>query len=132
MKILIVYSKEGKIEEYADALRKGAESKGHQVTMKKASERGDMVSCHPYDLLIVGSPILGVFGGKIAEDLKPYLSALKRTEGQNSIAFVKRKIFGTDKALRRLMGVMESQGCIVKDFRGFRSLDEAYQFGRHL
>lgn len=132
MKILIVYSKEGNMESYIESLCRGAESRGHQVTVKETLDRGELVSCHSYDLLMVGSPIFGSFGGKISEQIKPYLSSMKRTGGQKAIAFTKHKMIGTDKGLRKLMGVMESYGCIVNDFRAFRSSEEAYQYGAQL
>ncbi len=132
MKILLIYSKEGKIEGHAQSLRQGIEAAGHQVTVKTPDNTGQVITCHPYDLLIVGSPIVGVWGGKFAEDLKAFLSEVKRTEGQEAIAFTDRKILGTDKGLRLLMGMMESQGCIVKNFRAFRSSKEALEFGQQI
>lgn len=132
MKILMIYSREGKISAYAEAMQKGAESAGHIVTVKQPDDRGDMITAHPYDLLIVGSPILGTLGGKIAEDLKPFLSSIKRVDGKESIAFSNRKTFGTDKGMRKLMALLEAQGSIVKDFQTFRSVEEARQFGMAL
>ena len=129
MKILLVYSTEGNIEDYAKSLKKGIESNGHTVVMQSVNNGGSVVSCHGYDILIIGSPIKGVFGGKIASDIRPFLETLKRIEGKDSIAFADRKLFGTDKAIRNLMEMMESQGCIVKDFQGFRSTQDAYKFG---
>lgn len=132
MKILIVYSKEGKLAPYVEALRKGAESKGHLVTVKEADDRGDLVTAHGFDVVLVGSPILGFLGGKVANDVKSYISMMKRLEGKNAIAFTSFKLIGTDKGLRKLMEVMESQGCMVQDFRAFRSAEEARQFGASL
>lgn len=132
MKILIVCSKEGRLTPYAEALRKGAESKGHLVTVREADERGELVTAHGFDLVLVGSPILGVFGGKVANDIKSYLSSMKRLEGKDAIAFTTFKLIGTDKGLRKLMEVMEAQGCMVQDFRAFRSAEEARQFAAGL
>lgn len=132
MKIMIVYVNEGKMEKYVDSLRQGAQSKGHEVTVKEALDRGELVSVHSYDLLMVGSPVYGSFKAKISESIKPYLSSMKRTGGQEAVAFTQNKLLGTDKGLRKLMGVMEGQGCIVKDFRAFYSPQEAYQYGAQL
>ncbi len=132
MKILLIYSREGKIEGYAQSLRQGIEAAGHQVTVKTPDNAGQVITCHSYDLLIVGSPIVGIFGGKFAEDLKVFLSEVKRTEGQEAIAFTDRKVLGTDKGLRLLMEMMESRGCIVKDFRAFRSSKESLEFGQQI
>lgn len=132
-KILIVYSKEGQISDYAQALKKGAEKSGHQVTLKEAVvNRHDIISCHSYDLLVVASPLNGIIKVKIAEDIRSFLSQLKRTGGQEAIAFTKRKLIGTDKGLRSLMATMEKEGCIVKDFRAFKSKEEAFQYGEQI
>lgn len=132
MKILIVHSKEGKLAPYAEALQKGAESKGHLVTVKEVNDRGDLVTAHGFDLVLVGSPIVGLFGGKVANDIQPYLNTMKRLEGKDVIAFTTFRLIGTDKGLRKLMAILESQGSMVKDFRAFRSVQEARQLGASL
>lgn len=131
MKILMVYSEKWTDLAQIEALKKGLESNGHQVMIKTTRDRDEMISCFPYDLLLVGSPIVGL-KGQIAEDLPPFLKTIKRMEGQEAMAFVKRKFIGTDKALRQLMNLMEAQGCIVKDFSDFRSSQDAYKFGAQI
>lgn len=131
-KVLIVYSKSGNMEAYAQALKKGAESQGHLVTLKAADQSGDMLTCHPYDLVLVGSPAQGLFGGKIPADVKPFISSMKRLEGKETITFMKSRLIGADKAMRNLMNFMEAQGSLVKDFRSFRSTAEALAFGKTL
>lgn len=132
MKVLIVYAKAGNLEQLTDALAKGAESKGHLVTVKVMDGAGEMLTAHPYDLVLVGSPVLGVVGGKIAPEVKPFLSAMKRLDGKEAVAYTGWKLVGTDKAVRKLMGEMEAQGCMVKDFRAFHSVEEAREFGKNL
>lgn len=131
MKILVIYSQTWTDLAQIESLKKGLESNGHQVTIKTTADRGEMISCFPYDLLVVGSPIFGL-RGKIAEDLPPFLNTIKRMEGQVAMAFVKHKLLGTDKALRQLMNQMEAQGCIVKDFSDFKSSQDAYKFGAQI
>ncbi len=130
--ILIIFSKENKISGYAEDLRKGAESNGNRVTLKETDNRGELITCHPYDVVIVGSKIEGFFDSKIPGVMKQYLARMKRTEGKKAIAFINHKLIGTSKGVRKLMGVMESEGFIVKDFRAFSSGKEALEFGKKL
>ncbi|NLJ24287.1 MAG: DNA-binding response regulator, partial [Firmicutes bacterium] len=70
MRALILYSKEGRLEELAKGLS-GILKKGNcQVQLMEAeSDSSSPISGAPYDLVILGSPTLGFFGGKIADDL---------------------------------------------------------------
>ncbi len=104
-----------------------------QVQLMEADENGSgPISGAPYDLVILGSPTLGFFGGKIAEDLTAVSSRLTRLEGKTAAAFVTSKLFGTSKSLKAVMALLEKQGAMVEDFAALQSKDDVEQFGRRL
>jgi len=128
-KILIIYSSVGKIDQIAKGIAAGLQKNGYQVTLQDTGKTDRPISFHSYDLVMVGSPTLGFFKGKIADDLSPFLKNCKRTGGQETVAFVTPRLFGTTKALKKVMGEMEKLGCIVKDFTSIKNYNQAVEFG---
>lgn len=131
-KILIIYSVEGNLEEIANGIADGARKNGHQVEVVSTENTGRPISFYTYDLVLAGSPAKGFFKGKIAGDLRSFLKDCKRTGGQEAIAFVTPKWFGTNKAMKKVMGELESQGCIVKNFKSLKNEKQAVEFGKTL
>jgi menaquinone-dependent protoporphyrinogen IX oxidase len=131
MKILIIHSVEGDVDEIARGLSEGARKNGHQVDIISTKENKN-ITFFPYDLVIVGSPTRGFFKGKIATDISPFLSQCKRTMGKTAIAFVSPRAFATTRALKVLMGELEKLGCFVKDFASLSNYNGGVEFGRTL
>jgi len=131
-KILIVHSKEGKLPEIAKGIAEGAANKGHQVDVVGTNEQGKVITFFPYDLVLVGSPAEGFIKGKIAGDLRPFLSQCKRTAGKEAVAFVTPSGFATNKALKVLMSELEKLGCFVNNFKTLKSKSDAVSFGERL
>ncbi|MFP4016109.1 MAG: flavodoxin family protein [Halanaerobiales bacterium] len=131
-KILIIHSKEGKLPEIAQGIAEGVSKKGNQVDVVSTSDQGKVISFFPYDLILVGSPAKGIIKGKIAGDLRPFLSQCKRTAGKEAVAFVTPGGFATDKALKVLMGELEKLGCFVNNFKTIKSKGQAVTFGEKL
>jgi menaquinone-dependent protoporphyrinogen IX oxidase len=125
MRALILYSTaNGAIQNAAQNLSQGLEQNNWQVQMLTTEGSGP-INVIPYDLVCVGSPVVGAFGGKVATDVSEAISRCNRLDGKKTIAFVTPKIFGTDKSLRALMGLLESQGANVFDFQAIRSSADA-------
>lgn len=128
-KVLIIYSTEGELKNIAEGIAKGARGKGYEVELIDTNYSGRPVSFFKYDLVIAGAPTRGIFRGKIPSDLSGFLNECKRTVGQDTMAFVTPRFFATNKALKKVMGELEKQGCIVKDFRSIKNEKEAEEFG---
>lgn len=133
MRALILYSKEGRLGELAKGLS-GVLKKGScQVQLMEAEpESGSPISGAPYDLVILGSPTLGFFGGKIADDLVTASSRLTRLEGKKAAAFVSTKLFGASKSLKAVMALLEKQGAMVEDFAALSGQQDIESFGQRL
>ena len=83
-------------------------------------------------LVIMGSPTLGFFGGKIAEDLTAVSSRLTRLEGKAAAAFVTPGSLEPPKSLKAVMALLEKQGAMVQDFAALQGQADVEQFGRRL
>ena len=129
-KILIIHSQEKGPKSVAQGIKKEAERQGHRADIIPASVKGDEISFHQYDLVIVGSAKKGLIKGKPASDIAPTLSRCKRTVGQESYAYMTPSLIGTTKALKNLMEEMEKQGCVVKDFATLKKEKDGKEFAR--
>ncbi len=129
-KILVIHSQEGGAVEVARGIKEGAENQGHRVDIIKASVRGEEISFHPYDLVIVGSPKTGLIKGRPAADIAPTLERCKRTVGQECYAYITPSLIGSTRALRNLMEEMEKHGCVVRDFATLKKKEEGMEFAR--
>ena len=132
MRALIVYSKEGHVQELAKGLSEVLKRGSCQVQLLEADAKEAPISGAPYDLVIFGSPTLGLLGGKIAEDLTATSTRLTRLEGKNAAAFVTSKLFGTAKSLKAVMSLLEKQGAMVQDFAALQSPSDVEHFGARL
>lgn len=131
-KILLIHSTEGKLPEITQGIAQGASNQGHQVDIISTKQQGKVVTFFPYDLVLLGSPARGFIRGKIASDIRPFLSQCKRTAGKKAIAFVTPSYFATNKALKTLMGELEKLGCFVNDFTTLRSKSDGVDYGQKL
>ena len=133
LRALILYSKSGGLKPLAEAVASGLSERSVHVDLKEADDRaGGPITVAPYDVICVGSPVLGLWGGQVASDVDEVIRRCTRLEGKQAAAFVKPKAFGTTKALRRLMGILERQGALVQDFAAVRGVPDAQAFGRRL
>ncbi|NLJ86102.1 MAG: DNA-binding response regulator [Firmicutes bacterium] len=133
MRILILYSKEGRLGALAQGLARELKKGDCQVQLMEAEPQGSTpISGAPYDLVILGSPTLGFFGGKIAEDLSLTVPRFTRLEGKMAAAFVSHKLFGASKSLKAVMALLEKQGAMVEDFATLQSQSDIEAFGRRL
>ncbi len=131
-KVLIIYSGKGDIDKIAGGIAEGLQKNGHQATVVKAGENDRPVTFHSYDLVIAGSPTLGLYKGKISKKLSSFLKDCKQTAGQDAIAFVTPRLFGTTNALKRVMNELEKLGCIVNNFTHLKNRSQAVNFGKSI
>lgn len=132
MKALVLYSKSGDVKGLAEAVAKGLEEAAFRVDLKEADDRGMPIAAAGYDIVCVGSPVIGFWGGQVAADVDASIKRCTRLEGKQAAVFVKAKAFGTGKSLRKLMGLLERQGALVQDFAALRGAQEARAFGLRL
>lgn len=128
----MIYSRSGGMAELAGAVAEGLRAASFQVELKAADEGTGPIPVAPFDVVCVGSPVLGLFGGGYAPDVDTALRRCTRMEGKRAAVFVKPKLFGTGKALRRLMGRLEREGAWVQDFAAVSGRRDAERFGRRL
>lgn len=134
MRALIIYSgstarMKAIVQAISSAIRKG----GNDVEEVIAEQRGGGISSlYIYDLVYIGSPILGFWGGKFPESLASYIKKCSGLEGKKTAVFVTPRIIGITRTLRRIMKILEEKGSIVMAFRTIKSLSEAKDFGNIL
>ncbi|RCW60901.1 MULTISPECIES: hypothetical protein [Halanaerobium] len=131
-RLLIIHTPDADLKDIAEGIKEGAESQGFRVDIKNTKDVGNGVSFYPYDLILAGSPTRGIFRGKIDESLSSFLSKAKRTVGKDAVAYVKPRFFATNKALKKVMAALESQGCIVKNFKAIKNHQSAVEFGKNI
>lgn len=120
------------MEAVIQAITSSIEAMGHEVREMKAEKSARIESLFLYDLVYVGSPVLGFWGGKFSEPLASYLKKCSGLEGKKTAVFVIPKLFGVSKALKRIMKLLEEKGSIVIAFQSIKNLSEARDFGKRL
>lgn len=131
-RLLIIHTPDADLKEIAEGIKEGAKAQGFRVDIKNAKDIGSGISFYPYDLIVAGSPTKGIFKGKIDKKLNSFLSEAKRTAGKDAVAFVKPRFFATNKALKKVMAALESQGCIVKNFKALKNRKAGVEFGKNI
>lgn len=133
MRALIVYAADKRLESLAKGVERGLAQAGFKVDLRAAERSGSTpISVAAYDVVCVGSPVLGFWGGQVAQEVDATLKRCTRLEGKQAAAFVTPKLIGAGKALRRLMGLLERQGAWVQDFAVIGREAEGEAFGRRL
>ncbi|NLJ38614.1 MAG: hypothetical protein GX432_07620 [Candidatus Atribacteria bacterium] len=97
------------------------EKSGHTVKAIEIEDVSSPINLRPYDIIFVGASVVSAFGGKISPEVVNFLKGVVGMEGKKTVAYVRPSLFGTDKALRRLMANMESSGAFVIDFQAIKS-----------
>lgn len=133
MRAIVIHDGARRTAQLAEAIAAGLNEAAIKTELHVAQERPSApLSVAPYDLVCVGSSIVSFFGGRISDAIDATVRQCSRMEGKTVAAFVAPRLFGTTKALRRLMEALERQGAIVRDFSSPRSRGEAAAFGRRL
>lgn len=126
MRALVLYSTANqRIQTAAQNLGRALEDNNWQVQMLTA-QGSDPINVIPYDLVCIGSPVEGFFGGKVAQDIQEAVPRFNRLEGKRTICFVTPKLFGAEKSLRTLMELVETEGANVFDFQTIKNQEDAH------
>lgn len=126
LRIAFVYSAKDKrlvaITKYMIEL---CERAGCSVKSVEVESITSPVNFRPFDLVLVGAQVVSTFGGRVSQEVVNFLNGAAGMEGKRSVAYVLPSLFGTDKALKRLMAHMERLGAFVVDFEAVRGEKEA-------
>ena len=115
-----------------EVISSAIQSKGDEVKEVKAERSGEVTSLFIYDLVYVGSPVLGFWGGKFPEPLASYIKNSSGLEGKKTVVFVTPRAIGATRTLKRIMKLLEEKGSIVIAFRTIKNLPQAKDFGKIL
>lgn len=115
-----------------EVISSAIQSKGDEVKEVKAERGGGVTSLFIYDLIYVGSPVLGFWGGKFPEPLASYIKNSSGLEGKKTAVFVTPRAIGVTRTLKRIMKLLEEKGSIVIAFRTIKNLPQAKDFGKIL
>ena len=113
------------------SLAAGIESQGHQVDIVDGDHDVN-TKLTIYKYLAIGTESVSVFGGKIPEKVSHFLSQAGFLTGKRSFAFVLKTLFGSTRALFRLMKGMEKEGMYLKYSEILQSDIEAEEIGKRL
>ncbi|MGI9256472.1 MAG: flavodoxin family protein [Salinispira sp.] len=134
MKIAVLFfplNSRKKIHKISEALAGGIEAQGYQVDRIDGSEAVHM-GLSIYQYIVIGAEFGSAFNSKIPEIIPRYLKNAGLIAGKRSLAFILPKFFGTEKALRNIMAVMESEGMFVKNSEIISDERLAMKIGKNL
>lgn len=133
MRVLVLYAGEGRrIQAAAKIISSTIRSRGHEVEDVRAENPSRTTSLFAHDLVYVGSQVTGTWGGKFSPALTSYLRECAGLEGKKAVVFVTPKLFGTGKAMKRIMSLLEEKGSIVIDFGSLRKSSEAKDLAKRI
>jgi menaquinone-dependent protoporphyrinogen IX oxidase len=134
MKAAVVFfggSDRNRIREVAKGLQQGIESQGHTADLIDG-EKDVNVKLTMYEFIAVGTNAVNVFGGKVSDKIRNFLSNSGIISGKRAYAFVVRGGLRKLKTLKRLMGVMEHEGMYITNFHLLQDTRGAQEAGSEL
>ena len=133
MRVAVVYFQSGYIEvkKTAEALARGISAGNHMVDLIDGETDTDK-KLTSYEYIVVGASPLSFFLGKISDRISTYLKNSGMLSGKRSYAFIRKKGFGSSKALKSLMMDMEKEGMMLKISDVLYSAIEAEAAGKKL
>lgn len=121
VRVLILHTSVPKMTRLAADFKAVLEKVNCRVdTISESSAGGNPVTAAPYDLVCVLSTFKGLWRPIIPVEIDNLLKKTNRLQGKKGAAFVTSR-FGSNKALKFLMHLMEAQGVLVEDFSTVRS-----------
>ncbi|MGQ9628835.1 MAG: hypothetical protein ACUVXI_00795 [bacterium] len=130
MNILILYySKDRRLEALAHGIKRGAESSGNRVSLRRIDDDTPPKSLSSYQMVFVGSPVIKTFRATIPNAVKEAIEQWKPWTRRSIVAFVPSKLIGANRGIRALMSCLEKQGAMVNDFMVLGSIAQAERFG---
>ena len=134
MKVAVVFlavKNRDKLLKLAKAIGVGIESQGHQIQIIDGiTDVNSRLTI--FDYIVVGTEAISTFGGKLPAKVGPFLAGAGTVQGKRSFAFVTKSFLGSDKALSRLMNIMEKEGMFLKLSDVIQTEEEAELIGQRL
>ncbi|GAI28068.1 unnamed protein product [marine sediment metagenome] len=125
MRAALIYGGDDKkLELFVKKIISVIERKGNELKVIKAERGAGAQNLLPYDLVFIGCPVISFFKGKLPSGLIDYIKKCVGLEKKKTIAFIIPSLMGNDKTLKNLMGLLESKGSFVIDFRQIRDIDK--------
>lgn len=133
MRVAVVYFQCGnsEVKKTAEALAQGMGTGNHIVDLINGETDTDK-KLTGYEYIAVGAAPQSLFRGKISDKIGTYLKNAGMLSGKRSYAFIRKKGFGSAKALRTLMAEMEKEGMMLKISDILYSVEEAEAAGKKL
>ncbi len=133
MRVAVVFfplNQKIKLQNLSRALAKGIESQGHQVDVIDGKlDVGKKLAMYQYMCLL--SESTGFFG-QIPQMVSFFLRDAGNLIGKRCSAFVLKSVFGSEKAMTRLMKMMEKEGMYLKYSDIFKTPEYAEGIGKQL
>ncbi len=134
MRVAVVFfpsSKPEKMASVSRALAEGIERQGHQVDLIDGTrEVGRKVAVYQY--IAMGVEQTNLFGGKIPDKVRDFLSETGMVAGKKSSAYILKHPLGEGRTLKKLMAVMEKEALFLRVFHSLRSEEQARTVGAGL
>ncbi|MBU1036074.1 hypothetical protein KKB17_04685 [bacterium] len=125
MRAALIYDGENKkLELFVKRISSVIERKGNELKVIKAERGATACSLLPYEFVLVGCPVSSMFKGKLPSKLIDYIKRCAGLERKKTIAFIIPRLIGNDKTLKNLMGLLESKGSFIVDFKQIRDIDK--------
>lgn len=133
MRVAVVYFESGyrEVVKTAKSLAAGISAGNHMVDLINGETDSDK-KLTGYEYIIIGASPISFFSGKISDKVGKYLNSSGMVTGKRSYAFIRKKGFGSTKALRNLMMEMEKEGMMLKVSDVLYSTVEAEAAGKRL
>lgn len=133
MRVAVVYFQSGSsaVKKTAEALAQGIASGNHMVDLIDGETDIDK-KLTGYEYLCIGTTPISAFRGRISDRISNYLAGSGMVSGKRSYAFIKKKGFGSSRALKTLMKSMEKEGMMLKTSDILCSVEEANAYGKKL
>jgi len=113
------------------SLARGIEAQGHQVDIIDGNH-DIQAKLTMYQYIAIGTETLSNLSSKIPGKIGQFLGASGMIAGKRCFAFVTKNLFGSGKALSRLMKLMEQEGMFIKNSLVLNSTAEAEEVGKKL
>lgn len=121
MRVAIIHSSDNKSMGIAKGLEQALSKENCRADLLSTSSSSSTpLSTSPYQLICVVSGFSGLFKPRMPIEVDSALKRCTRLEGKKGVAVVPAG-FGSVKALRVLMGMLEKQGVIVEDFAAVKA-----------
>ncbi len=129
--IVSVPAAKGRTPQYCEFLKKGFEAMGHRADIVNAWT-DDGMRLPGYDYIVVAAETLSFFSSKLPERLSKILSEGSGLAGKKGAAYLGKKCLLSNKALLKLMAMMEKEGILVNRSEILLSNEQAEMIAKRI